>query len=40
MSNLKATKYQSEALAQFFAAPRKENGEDCFDNFALYVINK
>ena len=29
----------NEALAQFFAEPRKENGKDCFDNFALYVIN-
>ena len=30
----------NEALAQFFAELRKENGKDCFDNFALYVINK
>ena len=30
----------NEALAQFFAERRKENGKDCFDNFSLYVINK
>ena len=41
ISNLKATKYQSnEALVQFFAQLRKENGKDCFNNFTLYVINK
>ena len=29
----------NEALAQFFAELRKENGKHCFHNFALYVIN-
>ena len=29
-----------EALAQFFAELRNENGKDCFNNFALPVINK
>ena len=30
----------NEALAQFFAELRTENGKGCLDNFALYVINK
>ena len=30
----------NEPLAQFFAELKKENGKDCFHNFALYVINK
>ena len=30
----------NKALAQSFAGLRKENGKDCLDNFALYVINK
>ena len=41
--NLKATKYKSElkeALAQFLADLRKENGKDCLDNFALFVISR
>ena len=30
----------NKALAHFFAGLKKENGKDCLDNFALYVINK
>ena len=30
----------NRALAHFFAGLKKENGKDCLDNFALYVINK